>query len=176
MSGFWKSKLGKRVRKYLVVRRDGTVPPWDWFVLAESDPAAPDALVAYADKCEELGNTSPQYVADVRTMAQDWAEHQGSIPAGDPGAPKHRTDDPITLWRLHDGDNGARELAINKLVAASGDLLQNATYNRINLNSHSLVTIRPEDLQKLIYAYKEMGLVTSNVEYVNKHIKEIEGQ
>lgn len=31
-------------KKFLVLRRDGTIPDWPWFVLGGEDPMAPGAL------------------------------------------------------------------------------------------------------------------------------------
>jgi len=41
--------------KFLVVRRDGSIPAWPHFVIGARDPAAPVALRAYADAAERLG-------------------------------------------------------------------------------------------------------------------------
>ena len=41
--------------KYLVVRRDGTVPSWPHFVIGGHDPAGPVALIAYARAARALG-------------------------------------------------------------------------------------------------------------------------
>jgi hypothetical protein len=51
--------------KYLVVRRDGSVPEWQWFVLGSRDPAAPDALRTYADRAAQLG-MDPEYVGNAQ--------------------------------------------------------------------------------------------------------------
>ncbi len=69
---------GRRLRKlwdkYLVQRRDGTVPDWPYLVLGASDPAAPAAIRAYALAAEGLGMAS-EYVADLKALAfsfEDW--------------------------------------------------------------------------------------------------------
>ena len=54
--------------KYLVVRRDGTIPSWPHFVLGGDDENAPAALRAYADSAER-NKLDPDYVASVRELA-----------------------------------------------------------------------------------------------------------
>lgn len=83
-----------REGKYLVVRRDGTVPNWPHFVLGGDDPSAPAALRAYADDAEKRG-LDPEYVASVRELADDFAAREGGKP--DPDAPPHRTDNPAVI-------------------------------------------------------------------------------
>jgi hypothetical protein len=61
-------------RKYLVMRRDGSIPKWPSFVLAAADPAATAALHAYANEAEKLGMDS-KYVRDVRALAQTFEEY-----------------------------------------------------------------------------------------------------
>jgi hypothetical protein len=102
MARLWRNAEGTKEGKYLVKRRDGTVPAWPFFVIAASDPAAPVALRAYADEAERLGFDS-QYVRDIREMADDfvtyWHEHR----SGDPDAPRHRQDDPATVAEMAKG-------------------------------------------------------------------------
>lgn len=98
MGGLWR-KGGSKAQKYLVTRRDGTVPDWQWFVMASRDPAAPAGLRAYADKAQELG-MDPQYVADVRALADEFEAERKKLGAGDPDAPPHRVDDPDTVARM----------------------------------------------------------------------------
>ena len=99
MAGLWRNNPDTKGGKYLVLRRDGTVPQWPFFVLGARDPAAPAALMAYAAECERL-NMDPQYVADVRELAADFQEFYGFHGAGDPDAPRHRTDDPATVAKM----------------------------------------------------------------------------
>lgn len=80
--------------KYLVVRRDGSVPKWPKFVLGARDPAAPAALLAYANKAEELG-MDHEYVEMVRAMAERFDRYRAEEGGGDPdGPPLDRFDDP----------------------------------------------------------------------------------
>lgn len=90
--------------KYLVLRRDKTVPPWPHFILAASDPAAPFAIRCYADKAEQLG-MDQRYVHDLRVLADDFEEWRRNNTTGDPDAPGHRVDDPwvIEMMRSRPG-------------------------------------------------------------------------
>lgn len=94
----WRNDPSVNGCKYLVVRRDNTIPEWPWFVLGALDPAAPAGLRAYADKAEEL-LMDPAYVADIRAMADEW-EAMSAADQGDPDAPPHRADDPHVLVRM----------------------------------------------------------------------------
>lgn len=102
MAGLWKNDPETPGGKYLVKRRDGTVPMWPFMVFAASDPSAPAALRAYADDAEARG-MDPAYVSDVRNLAvefEEWREENG---AGDPDAPRHRKDDPATVAEMRKG-------------------------------------------------------------------------
>lgn len=90
--------------KFLVVRRDGTVPAWPHFVLGARDPAVPYALRAYADKAEELG-MDRAYVASVRELADDFDRYREQEGNGDADAGPHRGD----LPRLVDLMGGRRD-------------------------------------------------------------------
>ena len=85
--------------KYLVVRRDGTVPAWPHFVLGARDPAAPIALVAYAKECERLG-FDPEYVQSLLELAGDFTDYQLKEGEGDPESGPHRTDDPAVIMAM----------------------------------------------------------------------------
>ena len=94
MPGLWR-KQGKK--KYpVVMRRDGTIPSNDWFVLLDKDPWAPFALRSYASEAERRG-ADPEYVADVRALANEWEDKQRSgvfsDEKRDPCAPPHRQED-----------------------------------------------------------------------------------
>lgn len=82
--------------KYLVVRRDGTVPPWPHFVLSARDPAAPEALRAYANRCAsmQLDRDYRDSIWDLARMFEDYYRENG---AGDPDAPPHRTDNSFVI-------------------------------------------------------------------------------
>ena len=92
----------------IVLRRDGSVLPGPYFVLALRDPCAAAAIRAYADTAEER-RMDPTYVADLRTLASQ-AEVYATRDPGDPDAPRHRTDDPAILaWArtAHGGHRGS---------------------------------------------------------------------
>lgn len=77
--------------KYLLLRRDGSVVEWPHFPIGAKDPAASAGLRAYADKAEELG-FFPQYVADVRRLADEFDAYLAEHGPGDPDRGPHRTD------------------------------------------------------------------------------------
>jgi hypothetical protein len=70
MAGLWRNSAGTREGKYLVKRRDGTIPAWPHFVLGARDPMSPYALLAYADIAEKFGK-DPEFVADIRALARE---------------------------------------------------------------------------------------------------------
>lgn len=77
--------------KFLVVRRDGTVPSWSWFVLGARDPAAPAALRAYVDEAAKLG-LDEEYCQSIRELADDFEAERTHAGSGDPDASPHRQD------------------------------------------------------------------------------------
>ena len=87
MPGLWRGRFN--TGKYLVLRRDGTVPPWSWFVIGSEDPAGAVALRAYADEAKRLGYDR-NYVTDIRKLAKEFG---GTT--GDPVAGPHRVDHPL---------------------------------------------------------------------------------
>jgi hypothetical protein len=98
-SGLWRSQEGTREGKYLVMRRDGTVPEWPYFVIGARDPAAPAALRAYADEAA-VWRLDPVYVADVRHLADEFEQYRREHLSGDPDAVRHRPDDPETVAKM----------------------------------------------------------------------------
>lgn len=106
MPGLWRNQDGTRKHKYLVQRRDGTVPEAPYFVLLAADPAAVAALNAYADAAHEW-RMDPEYIADVRTLADEfsqWIRTDWDARRGDPEAPPHRTDDPEIIAKMRGSD------------------------------------------------------------------------
>ena len=102
MAGLWRNNPETPEGKYLVKRRDGTVPEWPWFVLGGADPIAPFALLHYADEAERRG-MDKEFVLDIRRYAyrfEDWRLRNGE---GDPDAPRHREDDPATVAEMRKG-------------------------------------------------------------------------
>lgn len=102
MGGLWKYGSEKPEGKFLVQRRDGTVPEWPNFVLGARDPAAPAALRAYATRAGFLG-FDPTYVNDVLRLADEFDEYRAAHGDGDPDAPAHREDDPAVVERMRKG-------------------------------------------------------------------------
>ncbi len=92
----WAKTDEYREGKFLVVRRDGSVPHWPHFVLGARDPATPIALRAYADAAETL-NFEPEYIASIRELADDFEVYRSQEGDGDPEAAPHRTDDPEVI-------------------------------------------------------------------------------
>jgi len=101
----WRKTAEYPEGKYLVVRRDGSIPEWEHFVLGDRDKAAPAALRAYADKAEELGYEK-DYVQSVRDLAIEFEETSKThAPVGrPPDQGPHRRDNPgvLALMRRED--------------------------------------------------------------------------
>lgn len=102
MSGLWRNNEKTPEGKYLVQRRDGSVPEWPYFVIGAKDPAAPAALRAYAEKAEAIG-LDPQYVEDIRQLAEHFEDFLLKHGKSDPDAPPHRADDPATIEKMRHG-------------------------------------------------------------------------
>lgn len=102
MARLWRNNPDTKEGKYLVKRRDGTVPAWPFFVMGAADPAAPAALRAYAVRARELG-MDPAYVNDVLALADEFAVYWHEQGSGDPDAPRHRVDDPATVAEMRKG-------------------------------------------------------------------------
>jgi HAMP domain-containing protein len=90
--------------KYLVTRRDGTIPEWPNFVLGAKDPAAPAAIRAYANAAEKL-KFDAQFVSDMRTLATDFETYRKTHGSSDPDAAPHRKDNPATVELMTQGRN-----------------------------------------------------------------------
>jgi hypothetical protein len=89
----------KIFNKFLVLRRDNTVPEWPWLVMGAADPAAPHALRAYADEARRLG-MDVEYCEQIRLLAQRFDDWRKANHTGDPDADRHRTDDPDVVRRI----------------------------------------------------------------------------
>ena len=103
MPGLWRYRDGKG--KFLVQRRDGSVPEWPYLVLGAPDQAAVSGVLAYASAAEQLGY-DPEYVRDVRKLASEFAVYLHQHGPGDPDAPPHREEDPEIMAKL-EGVRGA---------------------------------------------------------------------
>lgn len=96
----WQKTTGEyKEGKYLVVRRDGTIPLWPNFVMGGHDPASAAGLRGYADEAERLGYEA-EYVASVRALSDDFVALSDAVKGKakvDPEAPPHRTDNPAVV-------------------------------------------------------------------------------
>lgn len=91
--------------KYLVVRRDGTIPAWPHFVIAAADPSAQAALSAYARDAASRG-LDAEYVDSVQELAGDFGRYsyrhqmqalEGKHKGADPDKGPHRIDNPAVI-------------------------------------------------------------------------------
>lgn len=89
----------KLFNKFLVLRRDGSVPEWPWLVMGAADPATPHALRAYAEVAGTYG-MDPEYCHEIRLLAQRFEDWRRDNWEGDPDAPPHRVDDPAVVSRM----------------------------------------------------------------------------
>lgn len=102
MPGLWRNNDNACEGKYLVQRRDGTVPEWPFFVIAATDPAAPAALHAYADAASMYG-MDYEYSRDIHELAAEFVRWRREHGAGDPDAPPHRIDNPEIIAKMREG-------------------------------------------------------------------------
>jgi hypothetical protein len=89
--------------KFLVVRRDGSVPHWPHFVIGARDPAAPVALRAYAAACSAMC-LDTEFVGSIDELAEDFERYRAEQGDGDADAPPHRTDDPDVIAAMRGDD------------------------------------------------------------------------
>ncbi len=82
--------------KFLVVRRDGSVPSWPHFVMGARDPAVPAALRVYAERAKTFGFDS-HFADDVKNLAEEFEDYRMEFGQGDPDASPHRRDDPAVI-------------------------------------------------------------------------------
>jgi hypothetical protein len=101
-AGLWRRDPQTPEGKYLVKRRDGTIPEWPSFVLGARDPAAPVALRAYADECRRLG-MNEKYCEDIIRLAFEFIQYRLQYGDGDPDRGRHRKDDPQTIAEMRQG-------------------------------------------------------------------------
>lgn len=101
-TGLWRKDPATSEGKYLVKRRDGTIPEWPNLVIGAKDPAAPAAIRAYADEAERLGFNA-HYVADMRSLAGEFERYRETHGNGDPDRGRHRIDDPATIAEMRKG-------------------------------------------------------------------------
>jgi hypothetical protein len=102
LNSLWRDDPKTPEGKYLVKRRDGSVPEWPNFVLGARDPAAPAALRAYANAAWVLGMPAG-YIAGVRKLADEFEAYRLQYGAGDPQCGQHRLDDPSVIEEMRKG-------------------------------------------------------------------------
>lgn len=103
LTGLVRDKPETPEGKYLVKRRDGSVPTWPHFVLGGRDPHAPAALRAYADSIAKDPDCHPAFAARLRQMADEFDQFRATHGAGDPTRGIHRPDDPATIAEMKKG-------------------------------------------------------------------------
>jgi hypothetical protein len=107
---------GDMLGKYLVLRRDGTVPHWPHFVMGAMDPIVPTALAAYAREAKRQG-LDREFCRDVEEEAVRFdiyrknALEEGKKP-GDPDSGPHRVDSPFVLDLMR-GQSLAEAIAVH---------------------------------------------------------------
>lgn len=106
--------------KYLVVRRDGTVPSWPHFVLGGDDPCAPAALEQYAHEAERRC-FDLEYVGSIRELSSDFSRRTGG--KADPDAGPHRQDLPLAIAMMRG------KLDVAGIAAALSKIAEIATEN-----------------------------------------------
>lgn len=91
--------------KYLVVRRDGTVPDWPYLVLGAKDPAASFTLRKYAEKAKELGIDN-DYCLSILQLADKFDEYKDKNGTSIPSELSNRKNDPAIIQMIN-GRSGA---------------------------------------------------------------------
>jgi hypothetical protein len=102
LNSLWRDNPATPEGKYLVKRRDGSVPELPSFVLGARDPAAPAALRAYADAAAAL-QMPAGFVAGVRALADQFEAYRLQHGRGDPERGQHRIDDPSVVEDMRKG-------------------------------------------------------------------------
>lgn len=120
-----------REGKYLVVRRDGTIPRWKHFVIGGEDYAGPAGLRAYAEEARRLGYES-EYCDSILGLAFDFeinavdaAQMSAQLGAkgADPDAGPHRKDCPAVIGMLRgNGDVADLVASVSTLEARVAEL------------------------------------------------------
>lgn len=86
-------------KKFLVVRRDGSIPEWPYIVLGARDPAAPTAIRMLAAESESRG-MAQDYCDDLLRLADDFEAYREQNGDGDPDVGPHREDLPWVVEGL----------------------------------------------------------------------------
>jgi hypothetical protein len=101
-AGLWRKQAATPEGKYLVKRRDGTIPEWPSLVIGAKDPCARAAIHKLADEAERL-QMNPQYVSDMHALAEEFEAYRLIHGNGDPDRGRHRNDDPATIQEMRAG-------------------------------------------------------------------------
>jgi hypothetical protein len=88
--------------KYLVMRRDGTVPPWPSFVLGARDPVAAWALWFYSWVGWLMG-LNRDYCRSCNRRSYEFYRYRQAAGLGDPDKGLHRPDDPWVIAKMREG-------------------------------------------------------------------------
>lgn len=104
LAGLWRRNPETPEGKYLVKRRDGTIPEWPSLVIGAKDPCARAAIHKLAEEAERLGFHA-QYVSDMHELAEEFEHYRLIHGSGDPDRGRHRKDDPATIAEMQRGRN-----------------------------------------------------------------------
>ena len=102
MARLWRNDPKSPEGKYLVKRRDGSIPEWPSFVIGAKDPNAPPALRAYAQMAR-INGMDEQYCADVRDLADEFEAYRKAHGEGEPDSGHDVIDDPDTIAEMRQG-------------------------------------------------------------------------
>lgn len=103
LTGLFRENPATPEGKYLVKRRDGTVPPWPSFVLGGADRMSPWTLRFYAVLgllLREINWSTARGLWRWARVMSRWRKEHGK---GDPGMGPHRVDDPATVAEMRKG-------------------------------------------------------------------------
>ena len=102
MAGLFRNNEATQEGKYLVKRRDGTIPVWPSFVLGARDPAAAAALRSYS-KAAKANGIDLQYCTEVMTLAAQFDEYRAVHGVGEPDTGYDLIDDPDIVAEMQQG-------------------------------------------------------------------------
>ena len=103
LNGLFREQSETPEGKYLVKRRDGTVPTWPSFVLGAADPMVPATLRFYALLGFFMGHFTWGFMRSLWRFASTMSRWRKSNWTGDPGMGRHRKDDPVTIAEMRKG-------------------------------------------------------------------------
>lgn len=102
LKGLFRDNDATKEGKYLVLRRDNTVPTWPWFVLGARDPMAAWALWFYS-WIGVFYTWNWDYLKGVNRLSWDYYDYRHKHGDGDPDAGPHREDNPFVIARMKEG-------------------------------------------------------------------------